>query len=425
MKKFLYLLLICVGLMALTACGAGNTSAPVSISFLVFGDPAEIEAYEQLVLAFEKQHPEINVELGFVPSQSEYRQKLTASFSAGTPPDVSLMNFRRLAPFAADNQLQPLDDYLAKSQLIKAEDFYSQALDAFTWQEKLWCMPQNVSSLVVYYNKNMFDTAGVAYPQPGWTREQFVETAKALTQDINGDGRTDLYGVGLEASLFRLAPFLWQDGLELVDDPANPTRLTLDSPEALKTLQWFVNLQVVEKVVPDQIAEEAEDSETRFMNGTLAMYFNSRRGVPTYRTITSFEWDIAPLPVGQSSASVLHSDGYCMAAVTAHKDAAWTFIEFANSVEGQTIVAETGRTVPSLKAVAESDSFLDPTKPPASSQIFLDVMPTLRTVPVLPAWVGIEETATQEIEWAFYGKISVEEAAANAIKNTEGLFEEK
>ena len=127
--------------------------------------------------------------------------------------------------------------------------------------------------------------------------------------------------------------------------------------------------------MPDAVQEAAEGSESRFQNGRLGMFLNSRRGVPTYREIEAFDWDVAPLPQNKQRAGILHADAYCMAAATENKDAAWTFIEFANSAEGQTIIAASGRTVPSLKAVAESPAFLDPNAKPARSDVFLNVHP--------------------------------------------------
>jgi multiple sugar transport system substrate-binding protein len=97
------------------------------------------------------------------------------------------------------------------------------------------------------------------------------------------------------------------------------------------------------------------------------MLLNSRRGLPTYREIKDFDWDVAALPAGKQAATVLHADGYCMAAASKNKPAAWAFAEFANSAEGQTIVAKTGRTVPSLRSVAASPAFLDPASKPKSS----------------------------------------------------------
>jgi multiple sugar transport system substrate-binding protein len=271
----------------------------------------------------------------------------------------------------------------------------------------------------------LFDAAGLAYPSNDWTQTDFLEKARALTLDLDDDDdRIDQYGAGISPNLFRLAPFIWQNGGELVDDPVNPTRLVLDRPEALAAFQWFVDLQVAEHVVPDALAESAETSESRFLNGRLAMYFNSRRGVPMYRTITGFAWDVAPLPRGSQAAGILHSDAYCMAATTKDKAAAWKFIEFANSVAGQTIVAASGRTVPSLLAVAESPAFLDPEKPPANSRVFIDTAPIIRRVPVMTTWAGIEETTSKEIERAFYGQVSVKEAAQAAISLTRPYFDQ-
>jgi multiple sugar transport system substrate-binding protein len=107
-----------------------------------------------------------------------------------------------------------------------------------------------------------------------------------------------------------------------------------------------------------------------------------------------------------------------------NKDLIWTFIEFANSPEGQTIIAASGRTVPSLKAVAESPAFLDPNAKPQNSIVFLNTIPYIRTVPIMATWVDIENTVGEELEQAFYGNISVEEAIENANKLTQEYFTE-
>ena len=387
----------------------GCSPAKPTVSFAVFGDPAAFAAYEALVAAFGEAHPEIDVRLEHTPSQSAYRQKLATTFSAGTPPDVMLLNYRRFATFAETGGLEPLGARIAASDQFSVDDFFEIAIDSFEWNEQLWCVPQNLSSLVVYLNLDLFAEAGVALPPNDWTWDDFLQVAQQLTHDHDQDGVIDQYGVGLSPRLFRVAPFVWQNGGEIVDNQANPTRLTLDDPVSLVALRWFVALQMEHQIVPDAVAESAEPSETRFLNGTLAMQFNSRRGVPTYRTITDFEWDVHPLPRGEETAGILHSDAYCLSASAENKDAAWTFIEFANSVAGQTIVAASGRTVPSLKAVAESEAFLDPNLPPANARVFIDTADTLRRVPIMAGWVGVEEAANKEIERAFYGQATLEE----------------
>ncbi|MCL4263287.1 MAG: sugar ABC transporter substrate-binding protein [Anaerolineae bacterium] len=389
---------------------------------MVFGDPAEYNAYASLVAAFHEAHPDIHVELTHVPSPREYRTRLVTEFAGGAPPDVTLMNYRRYANFAANGLLEPLGPYLDSSEIIQPEDFYDVTLEAFTWQGTLMCLPQNISSLVVYYNQDLFDAAGLAYPADDWTWDDFVATAVALTKDNNGDGVTDQYGLGIEPTLFRLAPFVWQNNAPIVDDQMRPNRLTLTRPPSLEAFQWFVDLYQVHGVVPGRVEEASQISESRFIAGTTAMYLNSRRGTPTYREITGFTWDIAPLPQNKTPAGILHSDAYCLSATAVNKDAAWTFIEYANSVEGQTIVAASGRTVPSLKAVAESPAFLEPDLPPARNRVFIETIPALQLVPVISTWQEVESVADQEVERAFYGDISVEEAATLMFQRTEEYF---
>ena len=152
------------------------------------------------------------------------------------------------------------------------------------------------------------------------------------------------------------------------------------------------------------------------------MYFNSRRSVTTFRESVKFDWDVAALPQFKQAATILHSDGYCMPAAAKNKDAAWVFIEYANSVEGQTILAGTGRTVPSLKAVANSPAFLDPNAKPASSHIFLDVIPSIHAVPLHPKWGEIEGIVNEELTSAFYGEVDVNEAMLRAIQRSREYF---
>ncbi len=399
--------------------GACAPVQPRSVSFMVFGDPAELKAYQTLVAAYEKKDAANQIELIHIPDQGEYRKRLGTDLAAGTPANVVLINYRRYASFAQKGALVSLQPYLDKSTLLKAGDFYAEAIQPFIWRKEVMCIPQNVSSLVVYYNKALFDAANVLYPQPNWTWDDFLSAAQALTKPAS-----DQYGVGIEPSLSRVAPFIWQNGGELVANPI-ASRLLVDSPEAREAIQWFVDLRVKHHVAPDAVATKAEDLESRFVNGRLGMYLDSRRVVPSLRSITAFDWDVAPLPNGKFPATILHTDAYCMTSATQDKDAAWKFIEFANSVEGQQIIAATGRTVPSLKSVAESAAFLDPNVKPQNSRVFLNVIPALRALPVLNNWVDIEETADAELERAFYGTASVDDVINAMVERTTIFFSEE
>jgi multiple sugar transport system substrate-binding protein len=363
-----------------------------------------------------------SVELIYVSSAGEYRERLATMFSGNQPPDVFLYNYRRLGNYAADHAIHPLGDLLDASDVLARDDFYPIIIEAFTYEGELTCIPQNLSSPVIFYNRALFDAAGLAYPQTGWTLDEFIATAAALTLDIDGDGRTDQWGFGTEIETIRLAPFLWGNGGDFLDDPENPTRVTLDEPAAREAVQWFIDLQLVHRVAPDMVAETTQSSEDRFLNGSVAMYMNSRVAAPALRTITAFEWDAAPLPIGDALVSdrpvaVLHSDGFCMSAKAAsdeiHAELVWDFIEYAVSETGQIILAGTGRTVPSMIRVAESSAFLD-SSPPDNNQVWLDAAETMRALPMIPGWNQFEEMLSVELQRAYYGDGTLDEFLAKA-----------
>jgi multiple sugar transport system substrate-binding protein len=414
--------LLVVSALAGALAGQPVGAQETEITFSFWGDPAEQRAYERVIDEFEAANPDVGVRAVYTPGQGEYQTKLATDFGAGNPPDVFLINYRRYGQFAASGALEPLESRLNASETIKLEDFYEAPMEAFRYRGgELTCIPQNVSSLVVYYNVDLFHQYGVPLPEDGWTWDDFTAAAEALTVDLNGDGAADQHGVGVEASFIRYAPFIWMNGGEVVDDVDNPTELTLDTPEALAAIEWFVGLGITNhNVVPTEAEVLAIDDETRFMNGTTAMLLQSRRVVPTLREgIRDFQWDVVALPVPDSGerASVLHSDAFCMAAESEDKDAAWRFIEFAVGPTGQTILAQTGRTVPSLKSVAESDVFLGSgvegvgiAPAPANARAFIDTIPDIRRVPNISTWIEVEDAWNTAFKRAFYVELDIEGA---------------
>lgn len=396
-----------------------------AITFAYWGDPAEADAYEQVISTFEAQHDGVRIEGQYTPGKGDYKRRIGTTFASGTPPDVFLINYREYGQYADSGALEPLGPMLDASDSIAEDDFYDIALDAFRYDgEELVCIPQNISSLVVYYNVDLFEQAGVPLPTEGWTLDDFAAAAEKLTVDSNDDGHTDTFGLVTESSLIRFAPFIWSAGGEIVDDETNPTQLTLDTPEARSAISWFTSLGAADKgVVPTEAEVLAEDDLSRFMNGRAAMYLQSRRVVPTLREIDSFTWDVAPLPVDKEPAGILHSDAFCMSASTAHKEEAWAFIEYALGAEGQTILAQTGRTVPSMKSVAESPVFLDADAKPASSHVFLDTIPYLRRTPSLAVWPEIEDIFGSEFQKALYEGFDMDKAIVNTESRSRSVFE--
>ncbi|PZG02676.1 ABC transporter substrate-binding protein [Micromonospora deserti] len=415
----------CAGLLAaalLVGAGAGCDAAGQDrpgITVMLFGDAEEITGYRALIDAFEEANSDAEVTLSPVATQDELMARLTSSFAGGRPPDVFLINYRRYGQFAAQRAIEPVQSYLDASTVLKESDFSPRALDAFRFDgTALACLPQNLSSLVVYYNADLFRAAGVPLPQAGWDWNDFLAAARGLT----GDGR---YGLGVEPSIARLAPFVWSNRGELVDDPTRPTTLTLrGDPATRRAVDWFLDLQLRHHVVPPDAEEQSESSEARFLRGTLGMYLSSRVAVPTLRTIDGFTWDAAPLPVapGGVPASILHSDAYCMSAGLPDHSEAWRFIEFAMGVTGQQTLARSGRTVPSRLDVATSPAFLDPAQPPRSSRVFLDAEPHLRATPRTATWARVEREADTLLTEVFYGRVDRAAGLANLEEKLRPLF---
>lgn len=405
----------------LAACAAGGGSGDESseLEFVLFGGPEEVAGYEQVVDDFEADNTDLEVTLSPVATQDELLARLSTGFSGGTPPDVFLINFRKYGQFAAEGGIEPVGPYLAGSDELAEDDFAPEPLDVFRFDgNELTCLPQNVSSLVTYYNEDLFAERGVSPPRDGWTWDDFLDAAQQLT----GDGT---YGVGFPAKVIRLAPFVWSNGGDVVDDTEDPSRLTVTEGPAREALDFFLDLSLVHEVVPPDREEQSEDAESRFIRGNLGMYLSSRVATPTLRTIDGFDWDVAPLPVapGGEPVTMLHSDAYCLSAGTGRADDAWRFVEFAESRAGQRILTETGRLVPSRTDVAASDVFLEPDEPPASSEVFVDNVEVARATPTVSSWARVEKAADDLLEAIFYGRIDRDDGIERLVTETAPLFD--
>lgn len=406
-------------LLAVSACSgepdaADDTPAattPARITVQVRADPEEAAVYRSLVSAYQKESGG-EVELVAV-GRADHLTRLSTAFASGDAPDVFLINYREYAPFVQRGAVAPVGPLLDKQGLDRG-GYYEEPLSAFSYGGALQCMPQNISSLVVYWNRALFRQAGVAAPKADWTWAEFVATARALTT-------AKTKGVGIDPSITRMAPFIWSSGGAIVDNDEKPTRTTLHEPGARAALQAVVDL-IGTGATPTKAQLAAQDLDEQFMTGKVAMFLSSRVEVPALREQRGLDFDVASLPVLGKPASVLHSDAYCVASSSKHKDAAAKFTAYAVGQQGQTITALGGRTVPSLRAVATSPAFLSPTRAPASSQVFLDAIPHLRHTPVTPSWPEVEDVIGNQLQRAFEDGVPLDQVLAEIRKQADPLL---
>ena len=335
-----------------TACGGGAADQQTTGRIVVqaAGGESEIKALEEMADAFERTHEGVTVEVVGVAEQGDHMARLATAFAGGEPPDVFLLNYRRFGQFAAKGVIEPAE--------LATEDYFRQPLDVFTFEGRLLCRPQNISSTVTYFNPALFQRAGAALPKPGWTWADMRAAAEKLAS-------SKIEAIGFEHTMRTVAPFVWAAGGEVVDNTAAPTRISLDTAPAGAALDYLNGLLPLGVDAADAAADPAEE---RFARGELGMFLDSRRAVPKLRKSDGLVFDVAPLPTGSAgAATLLASDGYCVSKAGKRKAVAHAFAEYAVGPEGGKVLAAAGRTVPSHKALASSPEFLSPDKPPASS----------------------------------------------------------
>jgi multiple sugar transport system substrate-binding protein len=426
MRKMMVMLLAALMVVSV-ACSddeptADEGDANGEILVLVEGEPEENRVYETLIDQFNKDNPDTKVAL----VQSEGREeeeaedmmaRLTAAFAAGDPPEIFLINYREYSQFVAQGAVEPIGPLLEEDG-VDLSGYYDQPIDAFTFDGELQCMPQNISSLVVYYNADIFDEAGIERPADDWGWADFRDTALELKKQTGT-------GLALEPKIIRLAPFIWGNGGEVVDSDESPTRFTLDDPASREAVEFVVSLARDDKVIPTEEEVQAEGFEDQFVSGDVAMYLGSRKDTPKFREVVGFNWDVLALPTGKQAAGILHSDAYCISKGTENIQGAADFIEFATGEEGETLGAFSGRVVPSLRSVAEGPAFLDPSQPPEHSSVFIDGIEAIRHTPVLPTWPEIESATDELLTRLFYEPgYTYEDFLRELDEATTPLFEE-
>ncbi len=401
-------------LLALPGCGSGGSedaaggAAATRITVQAAGGEGELAALQEVVDAFEATRPGTTVEFTGIPSQGDHVARLATGFAGGAPPDVFLLNYRRIGQFAERDVLEPAD-----LGPIPREGLYPGPVEAFTIDGTLACLPQNASSSVIYVNPALFERAGVDLPAADWTWEALEQAAQAL--DAEG-----VPAIGFDAEIRTVAPFVWTAGGEVVDDTAAPTRMVLDRPEGRAALTFLERLQDYGVDATSRAAVEPAD---RFAQGDLAMYVDSRRAVPNFRGLDGLRFDVVPLPrseAGTPSRSLLASDAWCVS--KGAPALATELAQYAVGEQGGAVLARSGRTVPSLRSLAQSPDFLAPDQDPRSSQVFLDVLPDLRRLPHVRQEDEAEELANDLLAQYFAGQAGLDETVAAVGERTAAAY---
>jgi multiple sugar transport system substrate-binding protein len=387
-----------------------TSSEPVTIkvmSYFAYDNP---EVEQAVVAAFEEKYPDIKVELESVPL-SDIILKYKTLIAGNEAPDVMAMNLENSYTFASLGAMEPLDQWIASSGL-DTDIYYPATLNMWKFEDVQYYMPATFSDVVLYYNKDLFDAAGLAYPTRDWTWADLKTAAIALTKDTDGDGKIDQWGYSLPWWPIMLEMYnasIWsEDG----------TTCTLNSAEGIKAIQTMVDARYVDKFAPtaDQLAEQGDWD--MFIAGKLAMYPTGPWAVQPFNDAATFTYDIAHMPAGDKQATQVYANSYGMSATSEHKDAAWKFIEFATGPEGTKIRQDGKYEISPVKEIAEK-YYVEALAgdDPEHAIVFMEVLDYAVPQPLNAHWSEISDAVQQQLDLALIQEISVEDALNTACQN--------
>lgn len=355
-------------------CGCSKKDNRTTLEFASWGSKSEIDILKPILSDYEKQNPNIKIDFMHIPQN--YFQKIHLLFASNTAPDVIFINNLYLPIYANAGlleELQPRDEY------------FPQALNALSWQGKLYAIPRDVSNIVVYYNKDLFDKKGVPYPKLNWTQADFLKTAQKLTDKTT-------FGVSFEEEPLFYLPYLMSNGGGFLPNE-------IEKSESQQSLDFYADLRNKYHVAPKKSESASATMGQMFLQEKLAMYVSGRWVVPKFREDAQFDWDIVPFPKGTVGSVVpLDASGWAIAKSSQHKEEAKKFVEYLASKENSEKFTTSGLIVPARKDSA--NSIIDGQKP-KSSKVFLDIIKTSKPTPVTVNYREITDNLKKDMEKRF------------------------
>jgi multiple sugar transport system substrate-binding protein len=383
MKKMFFVFVIAS--MLLAACGGAASTGPAEITFMMWGAPEEQTVWQAVVDDFQATNSNIKVKVE-VSDWDSYWTKLNTLIAGGTPPDVFAMDAPLYLDWQSRGALLNLQPYIDKTPGF-LDGFYPQTLTAYKVGNEYYGLPRDFQTVVLFYNKDMFDAEGVKYPTADWTYDDLLAAAKTLTKDKNGDGKTDQYGLWTDTWDMELfwSEAIWANGGDIIN--ADHTK-TLIAEGGARDAWKYIDSIYKAGVMPTPTTA-GEYGGDLFQSGAAAMTTIGHWAVPGY-VGAKINFGVAPMPKGPAGAATsVNSAGFVLSKDSKNPDAAFAFVKFALSEAGQKRLAELGFAIPVLKSVAEGDAFL---KQPGDldQKVFLD---SLAFAHMKPVFKGYEEWA--------------------------------
>lgn len=424
-KKFAVVLLLIVVVVVLSIPVASAQDDVVLRWRTRPDNQAEIDVYTAASQSIDEAWD--GVSLQYEPGGSEsasYQDVLITELEAGTAPDVFWIPGTDVARFADAGLILNLADYGAADADFSVDDFYAGPMGFLTTSidgsDALWGLPRDVSAFAIYYNADLFDEAGMAYPGgDDWDWDRFLDASEA----ISGLG-DEVYGFGMNAWWANWGYFVNAAGSSFFNDDftacglANDATVTgLDTAAMMFEEGWAIPW--------------GTDAEGPFLAGTIGMFLNGRWATPGTIANADFNWNVAPLPIGPSGEPTnwLFWGAYVVNANTEHPELAWELVRRLTSSDIQGQIASLGANIPS-RATEEGINLFLGTLPDSgvNNQAFIDgtTASDVRTEAPLffGDWPAIDTAYATGVTAVFNGEITAQDFADTICDQVAPLFED-
>lgn len=359
-----------------------------------------------LIEKFNEKYPDIKVNVEFFPSDGMSDKYLTA-LTSGSGPDLLSINNEWVSTYAMSKGLLNLDDYISKND-YDMSDFYEGAQKGVKFNDSVYALPYRAETHGIFYNQDLFEAAGYTDMPDTW--EEFLPIAEKISEAGAAKGIAIPGGEWGNTSYQLINMILCGGGNVLNEDNS---ACTLDSPEAMKVAEFFVNLYREKKVVPDSIMENDNAAgRTLFSEGKVASFMSGAYDIAAIQEINAdLNMATALVPVFEGSERKTIFAGWSTA-VSAHSknpDAAWLLAEFLASPE---ISVEYSTTFSARKSMQTNEKY-------ESDPLLKNLAEAIQygdPLPVIPQLTQIRQIMYEQIQLALSGEITAEEAMLEATE---------
>lgn len=345
-----------------------------TIKLAWFSTSYEIDIVREIINKYKDSQPFADVELTIIP-ESGYIETISQLIENGDGPDVFMISDSQFLHLLDLQKADLLHPYLSQSMLPE-EDSYPKIFELFEYAGQQIITPFLFSPVVICYNENLFEQAGITEkdPIPDW--DALLNTAKRCTMDLDGDDRIDHYGFCFSSSPHRWPVFMLQNQGSLA---ASDNECTIDNSNTVEALQFCLDLMYKEQVSPIYSHGSEYLAETLFVKERVAMILSTYYFMNEFRG-SSIHWNVRPLPKQKSEGTLLLGGGLGINKHSPRIQLAQSFVDFMVGDEAQSLIKQMGCTIPALRKIAEDDSLLNPSIHPKNYNVFKEIMPFAKTL---------------------------------------------